>query len=105
MVLKWLSSMYLEIIVAIVHLMFIGTGWLLGHLMYLILVGCEESGCYGDPIGMTSVFISNVVFMYITRRILDFMYKGELPGGDELVNKFNKAINGRTVARKKSKKK
>ena len=97
-----------EILVAAAHFIWTGGWWCFGHFIFLISVGCEESGfgsCSGsDPIGLLAFFGSSILFFYIARHVLDFLYKGKLPGGEDIAKRFSQAM-GQTNLGKKTKKK
>jgi hypothetical protein len=91
-----ISSLALEMLVTVTHFMWTFGWWFVGHLLYLPLANCKEgfSGCsILEPVGLTFMFASSVLYFYIARHVLNFMYKRELPGGEELSKSFSAMIN------------
>ena len=103
-----MGSIVPELLVALAHFIWTGGWWSFGHFIYLISVKCNEEGfggCSGsDPIGFAMLFASSVLFFYISRHVLNFLYKGTLPGGDEMAKRFSKVM-GETNIGKKNKRK
>ena len=97
-----------EILVAAAHFIFTNGIWSVGHFFYLMFVGCDEAGFNGcsssDPLGYFAYFSSSILFMYIARHVLNFLYKGTLPGGEDIAKKFGNAM-GQTKSSKKNRRK
>lgn len=96
-----LSSLLPEILVSVAFLLWTGCWWAAGHLIYLIAFKCDEfnqfgfSGCaIRDPIGILAFFISSTFFFFIARHVLNFLYKGELPSGEELSKRLGNKFPG-----------
>ena len=81
-------SLLPEILVSLTHLGWMYVWWCFGHLIYIIAKKCPEAGFYGcsdgDPIGLMAAVAGSVLYMYIARFVLDFFYKGQLPGGNDI---------------------
>lgn len=106
-----ISNIVAETLVALAHFIFTGGWWCFGHFTFLLFVGCDKyndggfSECAGsDPIGFGFLIGSSILFFYIARHVLNFLYKGELPGGEQLAKRFSQVV-GQTNLGKKDKKK
>ncbi len=100
-----ISSLTPEIIVAITHFAWTFGWWVIGHLLYLAYANCDEKGMMGcasnDLVGFIFAFGSSIVYFYIARHVLNFLYKKELPGGEDLSKYIGTLIDSKTKKKKK----
>jgi hypothetical protein len=93
-----LGNLTLEVVVSTVHLLWFGGWWFVARAFFTLLAGPNGSKIV-EPAGFIALFISNVIFFYISRHVLNFIYKRELPGGEELtkdiVRMFGQNQNGK----------
>lgn len=91
-----ITNFTLEFFVAFVHLVWIGFWWFIGHLFWYLLAGkpgtsLDDSGLL-EPLGVLTLFCSEVLFLYIARHVLNFIYKKELPGGEDFVKEMTSLL-------------
>jgi len=93
-----------EIIFTILQFSILFGSWLVGHLMYMGIVGCKEGigGCsIIEPVGMSFIFICNIIILRITKTIVTVFLKRELPDGTELTKALGSAMGNSQKQNKK----
>jgi Na+-driven multidrug efflux pump len=99
-----ISDYSAEILVTISHSIFVWGCWFLGRLFYVPYSGCKLGvfGCpFAEPVGLLFAFLGSVLYFHITRHVLNFLYKGKLPDGEDLSTIINKFTKGKTQKVKK----
>lgn len=102
-------KMLAEALIAIAHLVWTASCWCFGHFLFLVIFGCSADGGYNkagfsvcqgsDPIGLFCLLVGSMLFFRIARHVLDFFYRGELPGnGEEVLRKLSKLVNAQTTS-------
>lgn len=94
-----------EALVTITHFIFVWSAWFLGRLFYVPITSCKEGifGCnFWEPFGLGTAFCASILYFYISRHVLNFLYKGQLPGGEDLSKVFKQMMpqNQKAKARK-----
>ena len=90
--------MWAEGIVAVTHLLWISGWWSFGHLFYLIFKYCPGDSftrcSNNDFLGVLSLLAGSMIYFWIARHVLNFLYKGELPGpSDVSANQLKKLFS------------
>tara|TARA_R110001632_G_scaffold233070_1_gene376248 strand:- start:1810 stop:2118 length:309 start_codon:yes stop_codon:yes gene_type:complete len=94
-----------EIIYTILQFSILFGSWIVGHLIYMGIVGCKEG--FGEcsiiePVGLSFMFIANIAILKITKTIATVFLKRELPDGTELTKALGTAMgNGQKQNKKK----
>ena len=86
-----------EALVTITHFLFVWGSWFFARLFYVPFSGCKDGiyGCtYAEPLGLFAIFASSVLYFYIARHVLNFLYKGQLPDGENLSKVIEKMTKG-----------
>lgn len=104
--------MWAEGLVSITHLIWIFGWWCFGHLIYLMVKFCPGDGftkCASDDlIGVITLLIGSMIYFWIARHVLNFLYKGELPGPSDVsmvhLQKLFSGMGQNRDERRKSKK-
>jgi hypothetical protein len=85
-----------EMAVIVTHSVWTFCWWGFGHIFYLIYVDCKETGIMrcgsSDPLGVITYIIGSIIYFRLVRHLMNFLYKKELPGGEELTKDFLKMI-------------
>lgn len=88
-------TILVEFGVALTHVMWSGTWWLVGHTLYLIVRGCTDARtkecnfmnyATEDFLAALFFFIGSMVYCYIGHRVIKAVYGGQLPDGTPISN-------------------
>jgi hypothetical protein len=103
----------LEAVMAITHACWV-IGWFCaGHLISMPVFNCRAgwSNCnFVEPFGVGLALVGSILYFFILRHVANFLYKRELPGGEELTYDMKKSLasilsgQGIDVRHKKGKK-
>lgn len=95
------TELGLEAVMAIAHCCWV-LGWFcFGHLLSMAVFNCKAgwSNCnFVEPFGVGFAFVASVLYFFILRHVANFLYKRELPGGDELTSEMKKSL-GQVLSR------
>ena len=85
----------LEAVMAITHTCWV-MGWFsFGHLISMAVFNCKDgwSNCnFVEPFGVGFGLIASILYFFILRHVANFMYKRQLPGGEELTSDMKKSL-------------
>lgn len=99
-----LGNWTLEIVVSLVHLGWVGSWWLIGHIIHCSAYAekCYSSSRFGylEPVGLTFLFVADVLFFYISRHVLNFVYKKELPNGEDFAKEMTSLLGTKNKKKK-----
>lgn len=85
----------LEAFLSLIHGCWV-LGWFcFGHLISMPAFGCKAgwSNCnFVEPFGVGFAFIGSTLYFFILKHVANFLYKKELPGGEELTKEMKGSL-------------
>lgn len=83
-----ISNLTVESILAAIDLLWLFGWWSVGHFFYWSISNCQGKCQSIEPVGIGFTFVGQVIFFYIARHVLNFIYKKELPGGEDFAKEM-----------------
>jgi hypothetical protein len=85
-----------EAVMAVTHACWV-LGWFcFGHLISMAVFSCKEgwSHCtFVEPFGIVLGLFGSTLFFFILRHVANFLYKRELPNGEELTKDMQRSLS------------
>ena len=84
--------MIIPILVTITHLIWVFSWWMFGHCIFLLAKGCTIKTCSfsdhssEDFLGGIFGMLASYSYIYIGHKVINAIYKGELPDGSSVSN-------------------
>jgi hypothetical protein len=91
------SELGLEAVMAVAHAFWVLAWFCLGHLISMAVFECKAgwSGCnFVEPFGIILSLFGSTLYFFILRHVANFLYKRELPGGEELTKEMKNSLGG-----------
>lgn len=87
-----ISNLTLEALTSAFNLLWLFGWWSVGHFFYWSISNCRDKCQTIEPIGIGFTFVGQVLFFLIARHVLNFIYKKELPGGEDFAKEITNML-------------